>query len=86
MKNRYDDQSENGLLFALEVIFFLASFHCVLNHPGRDHMPHLTIFNDVAVFNLFNTIDCPLAANVIIDAWRFSEYAGEAKRDVNGVR
>lgn len=39
----------------------------------------LTIFSDVVVSHLFNTLDCPLAANVIW--WRFRGCAGEKPRE-----
>lgn len=38
---------------------------------------HLTILSDVVVSHLFNTLDCPLAANVIW--WRFRGCAGEKR-------
>jgi len=48
----------------------------------KDHMLH-TIFSDVAVSHLFNTLDCPLDANVIW--WCFRGCAGE-KRETEMCR
>lgn len=56
---------------------------CASTRPAQDRKLRLTIFNDVAVSHLFNTLDCPLAANVI--CWRFRDCAGEAKRGPSGA-
>lgn len=56
----------------------LAPSRAFLTCPAQDHMI-LTIYSDVAVSHLFNTPDCPLAANVIW--WRFRGCAGEKPRE-----
>lgn len=75
-KGHDDDELKIGMLCVLKV--FLRGPSYVLIRPAQDHMLRLTIFNDVAVSHLFNTVDCPLVANVI--CWRFSDCAGEAVR------